>query len=73
MGDAYTGRTLWGVRWCEAGMAAQCHECGNEEQARSMHAYLTRRYSELGRSDSPELIRADIVWRPVQGGNSDAR
>lgn len=66
IGDEHPGDTTWGVRWGEAGAPAVCREYGDEEQARAMHARLTRRYEELGRGDKPELIRAVLIWRTVQ-------
>lgn len=65
IGDKYHGGTMWGVRWGETATPAACHEYGDENQARSMHTHLSRRYDELGRPDTPELIRARITWEVV--------
>jgi hypothetical protein len=65
IGDEYDGGTVWGVRWGEAGTPVRCREYGDEEQARSMYVHLSRRYMEMGRSGSPELISAQITWRVV--------
>lgn len=63
--DGWDGGTVWGVRWNEKGIPDRCREYGDEEQARSMHAHLTKRYEELGRQDRPQLIAAHIRWYVV--------
>ena len=66
MRDTYDGGEVWGVRWGEPGTPVRCREYGDEEQARSMHDHLTKRYLELGYTgDKPQLIAAKVEWQIV--------
>ncbi|WP_109562190.1 RyR domain-containing protein [Mycobacteroides abscessus] len=60
--ESFIGRTLWGVRWSEAGQPAQIHEYSDRQQATDFHANLARRYAEHGRSDLPHFLEATITW-----------
>lgn len=66
IGDECNGGVTWGVKWGEVGERLVCHQYGDEELARAMHAHLTRRYEDRGRTDRPELVMSRLTWKVVQ-------
>ncbi|SBS73822.1 hypothetical protein MHPYR_180077 [uncultured Mycobacterium sp.] len=66
IGDEWNGGVTWGVLWGEVGQRPVSREYGDEDEARAMHAHLTRRYEEQGRTDRPELIMSRLTWVVVE-------
>lgn len=60
----YPGGVIWAVRWSEEGSEPRIQQFDRDEQeARSFHSYLERKYVERNREDVPELLAVRIHWQ----------